>query len=181
MSGSVSVMLHPLVKNPQSGLRALSAKFSSISGQFKICFPSTWEGEIISRLMSGRLRHEWEGLRILEEGSCFRASNGNGTGQLYIKGMSTNVVLMATRIAGLLREKKPRQERERVPAVPGMSGLRIEAGPQESNAVHDSPEKGLQLPEEGDDDDDWTIIENDHGAQVAAGTPPPSYVDAVTR
>ena len=147
-----------------------------------IRFPSTWEGEIISRLMSGRTRHEWEGLRILEEGSCFRASNGNGAGQLYIRGLSTNVELMATRVAGLLKEEKLWQERERVLVVPGAPGSPREAGPQESTAVHDSPEKGLQRHEEvDDDDDDWTIVEDEHGDQMAAETPPPSYEDAVMR
>ena len=186
VSGSASVTLYPLFNSPQSSIKALSARFSSASGKLEVRFPTTWEGEIISRLKSGKFRHDWEGLRVLEEGRNFRASNGNGGGQLYIEGASSNVELRATTVAFFAmpffaRGENWGQEREHVPAVPGTPGSRREVGTQTSNPVHDSPEEGPQRKGEAEDDDDWTVISDEDGAPEVTRQSLPSYEDAVKR
>ena len=177
-SGLATTILHPLYKSPKSSLRNLSASFSGSFGDVQVCFPSTWEGEIISHLITGRVRHEWEGLQVLEEGSTFRASSGIG-GQLYIEGAFMNVQLMAKIVAGSSREERLRRERERVPAVPGTPEMHREAGTRESIPVLDSPEDGQRREDEVEDDDDWIVVVDEDGAQKLTRRPPPTYEEAM--
>ena len=55
----------------------------------------------MSNLSSGSVRHEWEGLHVLKDGPSFAATKGNGSGQLSIRGGSTNVELVAEKVPGL--------------------------------------------------------------------------------
>lgn len=147
LSGSTSLTLNPNVPNPRTILRALSADLRGGSGAFRVRFPSSWEGEVVSHLSGGPggrgggIRHEWEGLRVLREGHLFRAVNGNGGAgrgeggkQLNISGSSMNVELVGVRV----------------------------------------PEE-----DEGDEDDDWTVVGDENLNREAARRPPPSYEDAI--
>ena len=96
--------LHPYIDSPQASLRTLSTDFRGSSGGLRIQLPSTWEGEVTSHLSNGRVRHEWEGLRVLEDGPMFRAMKGNGLGKLNIWGNSMNVELVGERMPDLPRE-----------------------------------------------------------------------------
>ncbi|CAF9925073.1 MAG: hypothetical protein ALECFALPRED_002896 [Alectoria fallacina] len=104
MSGSTSLILHPYVDSPRASLRTLSTDFRGSSGGLNVRFPSTWEGEVMSHLNSGRVRYEWEGLRVLKDGPRFRATKGNGLGQLNIWASSMNVELVGERMPVSPRE-----------------------------------------------------------------------------
>ena len=66
-------------------------------------------------MTTGRVKHQWEGLRVLKDGPNFAATKGNGSGQLSIHGSSMNVELVA----------------ERVPGLPGGEGERQGQGPED--------------------------------------------------
>ena len=172
MSGFASTILHPYVPNPQGPLRALSADFRGSSSQLKVRFPSTWEGEVLSHLTSGRVRYQWPGLRILKDGPGFRATNGNGPGKLNIQGNSMDVELLGETAPGLPNDEGVRQGGQpvpvAVPVAPGVPDLHTEA-----------EVRGERIGD--DDDDDWTIVGDEDGAQEATRNPPPSYDDAMTR
>ena len=204
--------LHPYIDSPQASLRTLSTDFRGSSGGLRIQLPSTWEGEVTSHLSNGRVRHEWEGLRVLKDGPMFRAMKGNGLGKLNIWGSSMNVELVGERMPDLPREVgvketgerasgssmdvdvqefgervsglpttvKAKEQGERVPVVPGMPGLPREVEVQEDGErMPDLPdEEEWQEAEKADDDDDWTIVGDEDGAQEIVKRPPPTYEDA---
>lgn len=168
MSGSTSITLHPCVSCPQAGLRGISTDFRGSSGGLKVRFPSTWEGEVISHLNNGRVKHEWEGLQVLKDGPSFTAVKGSGVAQLNIWGSSMNVELVGERVPGLPREGEARGEGECVPVVPGMGALRRRVEVREDEGEEE---------EEGTDDD-WTIVGDEDGAREVVKRPPPTYEDA---
>lgn len=64
----------------------------------------------MSNLSGGRVRHAWEGLRVLKDGPSFAATKGNGSGQLSIRGGSMSVELAAERVPGLPSGEERRGE-----------------------------------------------------------------------
>ena len=92
--------LHPYVDSPQDKLRTLDAICHSSSGRLKIRFPSTWEGSVTSGVRKDRVRHEWEGLRVLESETFFNAIKGNGIGRLVITGPTAGVELVGESVPG---------------------------------------------------------------------------------
>ncbi|CAD6572673.1 MAG: hypothetical protein ASARMPREDX12_005361 [Alectoria sarmentosa] len=114
MSGSTSLILHPYLDNPRASLRTLTTDFRGSSGGLHVRLPSTWEGAVMSHLNSGRVRHEWEGLRVLKDGPRFAATKGNGLGQLNIWASSMDVELVGERMPVSPREVEV-HEVKRVP------------------------------------------------------------------
>lgn len=172
------MVLNPYVNDPKASIRALSINYRGSSGRLKVQFPSTWEGEAISHLNKDRVRHNWEGLHVKNDNSRFAAIKGNGPGKLNIFGHSVNVELVGECMPSLRRETEVK-EGERVPVVHGMPGLRREVDVQEQGgSMPDSPkEEGWQEAE--GDDDDWTIVGDEDGAQEVMKRPPPTYEDAM--
>lgn len=158
----------------------------------------------MSHLNSGTVRHEWEGLRVLRDGPRFTATKGNGLGQLNIWGSAVNVELVAERVPDLPRkvegeegskhvpalpkevelkeeervpdpsvEVEMEEEGERVPVIPSMPNLPREAEVQEEgDRMPDLPKKDEWQEEE--DDDDWTIVRDEDGAQEVTRRPMPT-------
>lgn len=195
ISGSTSMVLNPYVNDPKASIRALSINYRGSSGRLKVQFPSTWEGEVISHLNKDRVRHNWDGLHVKNDNSRFAAIKGNGPGKLNIFGHSVNVELVGERMPSLPRETEVKEEGERVPAlakemevkeegervpvVHGMPGLRREVDVQEQGgSMPDSPKEAEWQEAEGDDDD-WTIVGDEDGAQEVTKRPPPTYEDAM--
>ena len=154
--------------------------FRGGSGALRVRVPSTWEGEVISQLTSGNLKHDWEDLRVLTNGPKFTATKGNGLGQLKIWGSSMNVELMAEPmggLTGLLVEGQVKEKGENVPVVPALlSEVQVQ-------------EEGRRLPnlakkeewQNDEEEDDWTVVgDEDEGEQVTR-RPPPNYNDATRR
>lgn len=106
-SGSASLAIHPYVDSPQISLGLLSANCSSRSGRLKIRFPSTWEGTVSSNVKKDRIRHRWEGLRVLENGPNFTAIKGNGMGRLSIAGPTGGIELVGERVPGCKPNFRP--------------------------------------------------------------------------
>lgn len=203
MSGSTSLVLHPYVKSPQASLRTLSTDFRGGSGGLKIRFPPTWEGEVISHLNVGSVRHEWEGLRVLRDGPRFTATKGSGLGQLNIWGSSMDVELVGERMLVLPMEAEVHEEGARMPSLPSefdvQEGERVsgsssseaevqeegernpdspkaEEGQEEGERVAGLP-KEEQWQEEGDDDDN----DDEDDWTVVARQPMPNYEELRTR
>lgn len=178
------MILHPYINSPQASLRSLSMDFRGSSGALKVHLPSTWEGEVISHLSSGRVRHEWEGLRVLQDGPKFTAMKGNGLGQLNIWGNSMNVELVGERmhgVSGLTIQGQVKGEGERVPIVPCMPELPREAEVRkQTELVPNLPTEAEWLDEE-EIDDDWTVVGDEDGVQEVTKRPPPTYEDAMRR
>ena len=123
--------------------------------------------------MSGRVRHRWEGLNVLVEGPEFRARKGVGGGRVSIDGSSLDVELVAQQVPAV-----PRGEERAGESVPSVPREEEQAG----ESVPDVP-RGEERRDEGvnDDDDEWTIIGDEDGAQHVTRRPPPSYEDATRR
>ena len=171
MSGSTSLILHPLVESPEHHLGRLSTTIHGVSGNLKVRFPSTWQGEIEARLSSGRVRHEWEGLRVLRDEHPFKAMSGMGYSKLNIRGVSGSVELVAEKVPGLAREEV-REAGERVAVKPDTPGLQREGELQEKEVVPDLPKEEERQEQLKQDDDDWTDLGNEQRES------PPSYEDA---
>lgn len=148
MSGSTSLILHPYVNSPQASLRTLSTDFRGASGGLEVCFPSTWEGEVMSHLNSGTVTHGWEGLRVLREGPRFTATKGNGLGQLNIWGSAVNVDLVALRVPDLPREVEGKQGGECLSALPREVEVKEEEEKEEERVSDSSVE--VEMKEEGE-------------------------------
>lgn len=101
---------------------------------------------------NGRVRHEWEGLRVLKDGPSFAATKGNGMGRLNISGASMNVELVG----------------ERVPGLPWEVGAQGGGGPGAAKR-------------EGEDDDEWTLVQDEDGDPELTRRPPPTYDEAMRR
>ncbi len=121
---------------------------------------------------------------MLNDGPSFKASNGNGSGQMGIRGSSMGVELVGERVPGLLSGVEVRDEGESAPVVPGMPGLRREPEVKnEGERVPDLQREGERVREEAEDDDsdDWTVVGNEDGDEEVVRRPPPSYEDATRR
>ena len=112
---------------------------------------------MISNVNKDRVRHEWEGLRVLESERNFTAIKGDGWDRLNISSSTGNVELVGT------------------PHSPGETKV------QKGELKPDVPREGerQQTGEEDDDEDDLTVVENEDGGREATKRPPPSYDDAM--
>ena len=111
-----------------------------------------------SSVNKDRVRHEWEGLRVLENGTNFTAIKGDGLGRLNFSSLTGNVELVGT------------------PHSPGETEL------QKGELKPDVPREGEQrqtTEEDDEEENDWTIVENEDGGQEVTKRPPPSYDDAM--
>ena len=154
--------------------------FRGGAGALRVRVPSTWEGEVISQLTSGNLKHDWEDLRVLTNGPKFTATKGNGLGQLKIWGSAMNVELMAEPMGGLFGlpvEGQVKEEGESVPVIPALlSEVQVQ-------------EEGRRLPnlakkeewQNDEEDDDWTVVGDEDGGEQVMRRPPPNYNDATRR
>ena len=120
---------------------------------------------------------------MLNDGPSFTASNGNGSGQMGIKGSSMGVELVGERVPGLLSGVEVRDEGKSAPVVPGMPGLRREPEMKnEEERVPNLQRGGEGVNEEAEhDDDDWTVVGDEDGDEEVVRRPPPSYEDATRR
>lgn len=154
--------------------------FRGGSGALRVRVPSTWEGEVISQLTSGNLKHDWEGLRVLTNGPKFTATKGNGLGQLKIWGSSMNVELMAEPMGGLIGLPVEGQVKEEGESVPGVPALLSEVQVQEEGRRLPNSAKKEEWQND-EEEDDWTVVGDEDGGEQVTRRPPPNYNDATRR
>lgn len=100
-SGSTQLTLYPHLKTPSVPLRTISGDYHGTTGSLNIVHPLTWEGDIISKMSRGMVKHHWPGLRVIRGGPRFTAKKGEAVGlvgELVIhgKGMEVNLMGMDT-------------------------------------------------------------------------------------
>lgn len=100
-SGSTQLMLYPHIKQPAAPLRMVSGEYYGTTGSLNIVYPLTWEGNIISKMNNGMVKHHWPGLRVVRGGPRFTAKKGDAIGlfgeiSIHGKGMEVNLMGMNT-------------------------------------------------------------------------------------
>ena len=112
-----------------------------------------------STVNKDRVRHEWEGLRVLENGTNFTAIKGDGLGRLNFSSLTGSVELVGT------------------PHSPGET--EVQKGELKPDVPREGERQQMTEEDEDKDEDDWTIVENEDGGQEVTKRPPPSYDDAM--
>lgn len=97
-SGGTEITVHPLAVNASQPLRKLYAGYHHGSGSLSVQYPSTWQGKVEGKTMSGGVNVDWDGLRIVrdQKGYVWReieAVKGEGEGILRFNGYSGSVTL----------------------------------------------------------------------------------------
>jgi len=114
-SGSTDIKLHPSAINASQPLRKLYADYQFGSGGLRVAYPSTWEGTVEGKTVSGGVDVEWEGLRMVKDrkgyvGREIEAVKGEGEGVLRFYGYSGRVLLRggsdASLVAGVPAREK---------------------------------------------------------------------------
>ena len=96
-SGSTQLTLYPHLKQPSAPLRMIGGDYHGTTGSLNIVYPLTWEGEIVSKMSKGMVKHQWPGLRVFRAGPRFTAKKGDAVGMfgeigIHGKGMEVNLM-----------------------------------------------------------------------------------------
>lgn len=115
-SSSTDIKLHPSAVNASQPLRKLYADYQLGSGGLRVAYPSTWEGRVQGKTVSGGVDVEWEGLRMVKDrkgyvGREIEAVKGAGEGVLRFYGYSGRVVLRGDGDASLVAGVPARETR----------------------------------------------------------------------
>ncbi len=98
-SGSTDITLHPSLSHPDAPLKRLNAYYGSSSGRMHLRYPDQWEGTVEGTTLSGSIKLNWEGLRVIKDGKKgwlkrhIKAVKGDGEGKLVFTGSSGSVTL----------------------------------------------------------------------------------------
>ena len=97
-SGSTDITLHVSAFNASSPLRRLYSDYHHGSGELRVRYPSTWEGTLKGKTLSGGVDVRWDGMRIVRDkkgyvGREIEAVKGDGEGIFRFEGYSGSVTL----------------------------------------------------------------------------------------
>lgn len=98
-SGSTDITLHSSLSHPDAPLKRLKAYYGSSSGRMHLRYPDQWEGTVDGTTLSGSIKLNWEGLRVIKDGKKgwlkrrIQAVKGNGEGKLVFTSSSGSVTL----------------------------------------------------------------------------------------
>lgn len=87
-SGSARITVHPSRTHPTSPLRNFYASHNQQSGSLDLHYPAQWEGLILGHTISGNMRIDWPGVKIISDDTSYwterriRATKGEGEGKL---------------------------------------------------------------------------------------------------
>ncbi|KAL8657678.1 MAG: hypothetical protein Q9226_001687 [Calogaya cf. arnoldii] len=98
LSGSTDITVHPSLSSPSATLSNFHASHTGISGSIRVLYPAQWEGTVGGSTVSGSIRYDWPGLKIVEEGGGwgvkkFKGVKGTGKGVLAFRAVSGSVEL----------------------------------------------------------------------------------------
>ncbi|KAL8750783.1 MAG: hypothetical protein Q9184_006300 [Pyrenodesmia sp. 2 TL-2023] len=98
LSGSQDIKIHPSLTDATAPLRNFFADYNGISGSLDISYPAQWEGMVAGSAVSGSIKAEWPGLKVIEVGNgagnhTFKAIKGAGKGLLNFRAISGSLRL----------------------------------------------------------------------------------------
>ncbi|KAL8843920.1 MAG: hypothetical protein Q9176_001615 [Flavoplaca citrina] len=111
LSGSTDITVHPSLSAPSSTpLRHFHASHTAVSGSIRILYPSQWEGTVEGSTVSGAIRYDWPGLKIVERGDGWgqkklKGVKGEGEGRLAFRDVSGSVELKGMDAVVVLQEE----------------------------------------------------------------------------
>ena len=98
-SGSTDITLHSSLSHPDASLKRLNAYYGSSSGSLHLRYPDQWEGTVDGTTLSGSIKLDWEGLKVIKDGKKgwlkrhIQAVKGDGEGKLVFTDSSGSVTL----------------------------------------------------------------------------------------
>ncbi|KAL9638474.1 MAG: hypothetical protein Q9204_001481, partial [Flavoplaca sp. TL-2023a] len=110
LSGSTDITVHPSLSAPSTPFRHFHASHTAVSGSIWILYPSQWEGTVEGSTVSGAIRYDWPGLKIVESGNGWgqkklRGVKGEGEGRLAFRDVSGSVELKGMDAVVVLQEE----------------------------------------------------------------------------
>ncbi|KAL8863609.1 MAG: hypothetical protein Q9178_000291 [Gyalolechia marmorata] len=101
LSGSTDLTVHPSLSNSSTPLRNFHASHTAISGSIRILYPAQWEGTVAGSTVSGSIKVDWPGLKIVDNQKgwgtkSLKGVKGKGEGVVGFKDVSGSVELKGT-------------------------------------------------------------------------------------
>ncbi|MCJ1417946.1 hypothetical protein MMC32_004291 [Xylographa parallela] len=102
-SGSVDMTILSSISDPGKPMRNFYSEYKSLSGSLRLHYPREWEGTVEGETLSGSIRTDWPGMRIIKNGDRdghyfakkFEAlvGDGNAKGLLHFGSVSGSIGL----------------------------------------------------------------------------------------
>ncbi|KAL8819019.1 MAG: hypothetical protein Q9223_002472 [Gallowayella weberi] len=135
LSGSSDITVPPSLTNPLAPLRNFYASHHGVSGSIRVLYPAQWEGTVQGSTVSGSIRVDWPGLKILEDKSgwgshSLKGVKGSGEGMVEFKDISGSVALKGLKAPPVtaMEDEAPVEEGQR--AADDDMGSLIDGGSQ---------------------------------------------------
>lgn len=93
-SGRMNLTLHPHVADPGHPLTRLSTTCKGVTGNAKLTYPLTWQGQVKVHAQLGTVTTDWPGLSVTRNGPEMNATIGEGEGKILVAGVTTKVELV---------------------------------------------------------------------------------------
>ncbi|MCJ1382572.1 hypothetical protein MMC17_005685 [Xylographa soralifera] len=100
-SGSVDTTILSSISSPGKPMRNFYSKYKSSTGSLRLHYPKEWEGTVEGETLSGSIKTDWPGMRIIKNGDRyghyynkkFKGVVGHGDGLLQFECISGSVGL----------------------------------------------------------------------------------------
>ncbi|MCJ1387169.1 hypothetical protein MMC18_000009 [Xylographa bjoerkii] len=100
-SGSVDVTVLSSISDPGKPMRNFYSEYTCSTGSLRLHYPSEWEGTVSGETLSGSIKTDWPGMRIVKNGDRdghyftknFKGLVGHGDGLLHFRCISGSVGL----------------------------------------------------------------------------------------
>ncbi|KAL8684849.1 MAG: hypothetical protein Q9224_006101 [Gallowayella concinna] len=135
LSGSSDITVLPSLTKPLAPLGNFYASHHGISGSIRVLYPGQWEGTVEGTTVSGSIRVNWPGLKILEDKSgwgshSLKAVKGSGEGIVEFKDISGSVELKGLKASPVTETKGEAPVEESQRAVDDDLESMTDGGPQ---------------------------------------------------
>ncbi|KAI4272512.1 MAG: hypothetical protein L6R38_006576 [Xanthoria sp. 2 TBL-2021] len=160
LSGSTDITVHPSLSSPSAPLRNFHASHTGISGSIRILYPAQWEGTVEGSTVSGSIRYDWPGLKIVEDGRGWvqkklKGVKGVGKGVVAFRDVSGSVELKGMDAVVVPVDETPREE-ETKPAEEAQRAVDID----EVESVMDEGDHGQKVLTPGSEaGDEWLFVQ----------------------
>ncbi|KAL8802662.1 MAG: hypothetical protein Q9182_003678 [Xanthomendoza sp. 2 TL-2023] len=135
LSGSSDITVSPSLTDPLTPLRNFYASHRGVSGSIRVLYPGQWEGTVEGSTVSGSIRVDWPGLKILEDKSgwgshILKGVKGSGEGIVECKDISGSVTLKGLKAPPVTATKGEAPVEEGQRAVDDDMGSVVDGGSQ---------------------------------------------------
>ncbi|MCJ1397991.1 hypothetical protein MMC11_001187 [Xylographa trunciseda] len=116
-SGSVDVTVLSSISNPGKPMQNFYSEYKCATGSLRLHYPSEWEGTVEGDTMSGSIKTDWPGMRIIKNGDrdghyftkMFKGLVGHGNGLLSFRCVSGSVRLFGA--SGRTPQTRPSEDK----------------------------------------------------------------------